>query len=52
MVIKKPEVIKSGEITDEQTFLNRRNFIRAGILGGTTLATAALYRFINVPAPP
>lgn len=52
MVIKKPNDIKSGEITDEKTYLNRRNFIRAGILAGTTLATAGLYRFINVPAVP
>jgi methionine sulfoxide reductase catalytic subunit len=52
MVIKKPNEIKSSEITDEKTYLNRRNFIRAGLLAGTTLATAGLYRFINVPAPP
>ncbi len=41
--------IKSSEITDEQTYLNRRNFIRAGLLAGTTLATAGAYRFINPP---
>lgn len=41
--------IKSSEITDEQTFLNRRNFIRAGLLAGTTLATAGVYRYINPP---
>lgn len=52
MVIKKPNEIKSSEITDEKTYLNRRNFIRAGLLAGTTLATAGLYRFINVPVPP
>lgn len=46
------EKIKSSEITAEETFLNRRNFLRAGILAGTTLATAGLYRFINEPAPP
>lgn len=44
--------IKSGDITPEETFLNRRNFIRAGILAGTTLATAGVYRFINAPAAP
>lgn len=43
--------IKSSEITDEQTYLNRRNFIRAGLLAGTTLATAGVYRFINPPPP-
>lgn len=43
--------IKSSEITDERTYLNRRNFIRAGLLTGTTLATAGIYRFINPPPP-
>jgi methionine sulfoxide reductase catalytic subunit len=41
--------IKSSEITDEKTYLSRRNFIRAGLLAGTTLATAGVYRFINPP---
>jgi sulfoxide reductase catalytic subunit YedY len=45
------EEIKSSEITDEKTYLNRRNFIRAGVLAGTTLATAGVYRFINPPPP-
>ncbi len=51
MVSKKPSEIKSSEITDEKTYLNRRNFIRAGLLAGTTLATAGVYRFINPPPP-
>ncbi len=51
MVIKKPNNIKSSEITPENVYLNRRNFIRAGILAGTTLSTAGVYRFIN-PLPP
>jgi sulfoxide reductase catalytic subunit YedY len=51
MISKKPSDIKSSEITDEQIFLNRRNFIRAGVLAGTTLATAGIYRFINPPPP-
>jgi sulfoxide reductase catalytic subunit YedY len=42
--------IKSSEITDEQTYFSRRNFIRAGLLAGTTLATAGVYRFINPPS--
>lgn len=52
MAAEKPNRIKSSEITPEETFLNRRNFIRAGVLAGTTLATAGIYRFINEPAPP
>ncbi len=51
MIIKKPSDIKSSEITDERIFLNRRSFIRAGLLAGTTLATAGAYRFINPPPP-
>ena len=51
MLIKKPNEIKSSEITDEKTYLNRRNFIRTGLLAGTTLATAGVYRFINPPPP-
>lgn len=51
MVIKKPNDIKSSEITDEKTYLSRRSFIRAGLLAGTTLATAGAYRFFNPPPP-
>src|SRR5688572_3214405 len=43
--------IKSSEITPENIYLNRRNFIRAGLFAGTTLATAGLYRFFD-PQPP
>ncbi|HXG84611.1 MAG TPA: protein-methionine-sulfoxide reductase catalytic subunit MsrP [Pyrinomonadaceae bacterium] len=52
MTARKPDEIKSSEITPEETYLNRRNFIRAGVLAGTTLATAGVYRFINEPAAP
>jgi methionine sulfoxide reductase catalytic subunit len=43
--------IKSSEITPEKVYLNRRNFIRAGIVAGTTLATGLTYRFFNPPPP-
>jgi sulfoxide reductase catalytic subunit YedY len=43
--------IKSSEITPENVYLNRRNFMRAGLLAGTTLATAGVYRFFNQPPP-
>lgn len=46
------EKIKSSEITPENVYLNRRNFIRAGLLAGTTLATAGVYKFFNPPPPP
>lgn len=43
--------IKSSEITPESTYLSRRNFIRAGVFAGTTLATGLTYRFFNEPPP-
>jgi sulfoxide reductase catalytic subunit YedY len=51
VVIKKPDDIFSSEITDEHLFLNRRNFVRAAVLAGTTTATALLYRRFAIPAP-
>lgn len=43
--------IKSSEITSESVYLNRRNFIRAALLGGTTVATAGVYKLFNPPPP-
>lgn len=51
MTDKKSNDIKSSEITPENVYLNRRNFIRAGIFAGTTLATTGIYRFFNPPPP-
>ena len=45
------EKIKSSDITPESVYLNRRNFIRAGTIVGTTLATAGVYRYFNPPPP-
>ncbi|MCI0338266.1 MAG: protein-methionine-sulfoxide reductase catalytic subunit MsrP [Acidobacteria bacterium] len=50
MLIKKPDDIRSGEITDENLYLNRRNFIRAAVLAGTTTATTLLYRKLATPS--
>ncbi len=49
MLIKKPDSIKSGEITDEKSYLNRRNFMRAATLAATTIGTGFLYRQFFVP---
>ncbi|HQU83451.1 MAG TPA: protein-methionine-sulfoxide reductase catalytic subunit MsrP [Pyrinomonadaceae bacterium] len=43
--------IKSSEITPENVYLNRRNFMRAAMLAGTSLATAGIYKFFNPPPP-
>jgi sulfoxide reductase catalytic subunit YedY len=50
MLIKKPENIKSSEITDRKVYLNRRLFIRGGVLAGSVAATGLLYRKLNLPS--
>jgi sulfoxide reductase catalytic subunit YedY len=49
MLIKKPDEIKSSEITDKRVYLDRRLFMRGAALLGTTAATALLYRKLNPP---
>lgn len=49
MLIKKAEDIKSNEITDEKLYLSRRNFIRAGALVGSALATGFAYKQLFIP---
>ena len=49
MVIKKPDDIKSSEITDEKVYLNRRSFIRGAVLVGSVAATGLVYRKLNPP---
>lgn len=48
--MKPNKKITADEITPEHVYLNRRNFIRAGLAVGTTAATAAVYRYFN-PSP-
>lgn len=47
MLIKKPDDIKSSEITDENLYLNRRKFLQAAGLVGSVAATGMLYRSLN-----
>jgi len=49
MLIKKPEDIKSSEITDKSLYLSRRLFIRGAVLAGSTLATGLVYRHFTTP---
>lgn len=49
MLIKKPDDIRSSEITDHKVYLNRRTFMRAAVLAGTTIGTGLLYRQLNPP---
>jgi len=50
MLIKRPEEIKSNEITDKKVYLNRRFFIRTAVLAGSAAATGLLYRNLNPAA--
>src|ERR1043166_10006263 len=49
MLIKKTPDIKSSEITDQKTYLNRRMFIRGAVLAGSVAATGFVYRKLNPP---
>ncbi len=49
MLIKKSDDINSSEITSEENYWNRRNFIRGAVLAGTSVATGLLYRQLNTP---
>lgn len=44
--------IEPSEITPESVYLNRRNFMRLGLLAGSALATGVAYRSFNPPPPP
>jgi sulfoxide reductase catalytic subunit YedY len=50
MLIKRPDDIKSAEITDEGVYRRRREFLRVGALAASAVATAGLYRALNTPA--
>jgi sulfoxide reductase catalytic subunit YedY len=48
--LKDSNKISDKEITDPAIYFNRRNFIRAGILAASAVATGAVYRQLNHPA--
>ena len=47
MMDQKDSKIRTDEITPESVYFSRRNFIRGGVFAGSTLATAALYRYFS-----
>jgi sulfoxide reductase catalytic subunit YedY len=47
MLVKKPEDIKSSEITDKSLYMTRRSFMRGAALTASTLGTAWLYRYFT-----
>lgn len=47
MLIKKPEDIKSSEITGKELYLNRRLFLRGAVLAGGAVATGYVYRYFT-----
>jgi sulfoxide reductase catalytic subunit YedY len=52
MIIKKPDDIKSSEITPKNVYLARRTFMRGAALLATTAATGFLYRKLNATPQP
>jgi sulfoxide reductase catalytic subunit YedY len=49
MFPKKSDEINPGEITDKRIYLNRRLFMRSGILAATLASTGFIYRKLNPP---
>lgn len=49
--MNKKSDIDPREITPENVYLNRRNFIRGGLLAGSVLATGGIYKYLNPPPP-
>ena len=47
---KEKSQIRADEITPESVFLNRRNFIKAGVFAGSIAATASIYRYFSPEA--
>jgi sulfoxide reductase catalytic subunit YedY len=45
--MKEPDKISASEITAPEVYLNRRNFMRAGVLAATAIATGSVYHRLN-----
>src|SRR5262245_29515559 len=54
MVIKRsakgPGGVRESEVTPKEHFLSRRNFLRAGLLGASAIATGGLYETLLAPS--
>jgi methionine sulfoxide reductase catalytic subunit len=49
MVIKQDGQLGDDDVTPESAYLNRRNFMRAGILAASVAATGWIYKRLNAP---
>ena len=49
MLIKRPDDIRSSEITDRKVYLSRRNFLRGAALAASAAATGLVYRQLLAP---
>jgi sulfoxide reductase catalytic subunit YedY len=49
MLIRKPDDVRSSEITPKGVYVNRRLFMRTAVMAGTVAGTAGLYRWLNTP---
>jgi sulfoxide reductase catalytic subunit YedY len=45
--MKEPNKILPGEITDPAVYFNRRNFMKAGVVAASVVATGLVYRKLN-----
>ena len=50
MLVKKPEDVKAREITDKDTYLSRRVFLRGAALAATAAGSGWLYRHFATPS--
>ena len=44
--------LRSSDVTPESVYMNRRNFMRAGLLAGTAAVTGLTYRYFNPQSSP
>jgi methionine sulfoxide reductase catalytic subunit len=49
MLIKKPDDLAGSPITPESSYVNRRTFMRLGVLGASGVATGLLYQRLSKP---
>jgi len=49
MLIKNPDDVPASQITPESSYVNRRTFMRLGVLGASGVATGALYQYLSKP---
>jgi methionine sulfoxide reductase catalytic subunit len=52
MLIRKPDDIRSNEMTPKHVYQSRRLFMKSAVLAGSVAATGGVYRLLNTAAVP